>query len=251
MEITWDQETCRVTIAFSTREEVGHFIDQAQKQKGFMISLDAAPKPFETYALLLAAAGSFEFSFKATLVHVFERSSHDFDAAFQLTEWKESKDLELKRKLSAAQPGAASESESRGTSPVFRVKQMNVSEKMRLAMKANRGERKILCRDNSPQVLMGLLANPRIEAEDVLQIVKSTHASPDILQRVAKDKKWTSNQEIRTAVVRNPKTPVPFAVRLLESLRTNDLRDMAKMGALRESVRKAALSVYLKRTSRT
>ena len=48
-----------------------------------------------------------------------------------------------------------------GASPAFRIRAMNVSEKMRLASRATLTERQILLRDGSPQVLMGLLANPR------------------------------------------------------------------------------------------
>ena len=59
-----------------------------------------------------------------------------------------------------------------------------------------------------------------------------------------------SNSEIQTALVRNPKTPTPIAIQLLESVPTRELRDMAKMGSLRENVRRAAFRVYSKRTSR-
>jgi hypothetical protein len=117
-------------------------------------------------------------------------------------------------------------------------------------MKADRVERQILCRDSSPQVLLGLLANPRLEAEDVVTIVKSTHATAAILQRVANERRWMGSAEIRTAVVRNPKTPTPVAVKLLETLPISELRDMAKMGSLREEVRRAAFRVYQKVMSR-
>jgi hypothetical protein len=117
-------------------------------------------------------------------------------------------------------------------------------------MKANRGERQILVRDTSPQVLLSLLSNPRVEAGDVLQIVKSTHANAGILQRIASDRRWASNHEIQTAIVRNPKTPPPIAIKLLEQVPTRELRDMAKVGSLRETVRRAAFRVYQKRTGR-
>jgi len=56
--------------------------------------------------------------------------------------------------------------------------------------------------------------------------------------------------ETRGASPRNPKTPTPIAVRLLEHVPTRELRQMARMGALRENVRSAAFRLYTKRTSR-
>ena len=68
---------------------------------------------------------------------------------------------------------------------------------------------------------------------------------------MASDARWGKNREILATVVRNPKTAVPFATRLIDKLRTSDLRVMAKMqGGMREVLRKAALREYLRRTSR-
>jgi hypothetical protein len=99
-------------------------------------------------------------------------------------------------------------------------------------------------------VLLSLLANPRLESTDVLAIVKSTHASSGVLQRVAKDRRWMSNKEVQAAIVRNPKTPTPIAIQLVDNVPTPELRQMAKMGSLRETVRRAAFRAYTKRTSR-
>jgi len=51
-------------------------------------------------------------------------------------------------------------------------------------------------------------------------------------------------------LVRQPKTPSQLAVKMLDTLRTEDLRQMAKMGALRETVRRAAFRVYQQRQRR-
>jgi hypothetical protein len=136
--------------------------------------------------------------------------------------------------------------EMQGTSPVFRIRQMNVSQKMQLASKATVGERQILLRDGSPQVLMGLLANPRIEDKEVLALAKSSSASSGVLQRIAKDRRWSTNYEIRVALVKNPQTPTPLAVRMLDTLRERELRVMAKGSAVREVIRAAALRKVIK-----
>jgi hypothetical protein len=137
-----------------------------------------------------------------------------------------------------------------GVSPAFRIRKMDPNQRFRLAVKASRPERAILLRDNSPQVLLGLLAHPRIEDTEVKAIVESAFSTGAIMKRVAANRKWMSNAEIQLAVVRSPKTPPPLAIKLLPSLRTSDLRILAKGSMSREAIRRAALRVYLQRTSR-
>lgn len=143
--------------------------------------------------------------------------------------------------------GAAGE--MMGTSPIHRINAMNPRQRARLAQRAGRTERQILLRDKSPLVLESLLNNPRIDSEEVLRIARSSRVVAPTLQRIANDSRWNSNQEILAVIARHPKTPSVFAIRLLPSLRTPDLKTMAKMSSgLREMVRKAALREYMQRT---
>jgi hypothetical protein len=249
MQIEPDLASSTIRITMPSSEAVADFIREAREQSAFMISLAERPQPFAVYSFTFTAPGSFEICCQAQVVQILEQGGQQVGVVCQLSDWESSKDLELQRKLAAASCAEAGpEGEAQGASPVFRIKSLDPAEKVRLAMKANRGERQILIRDTSPQVLLSLLSNPRIEAGDVLQIVKSTYANAGILQRVASDRRWASNHEIQTAIVRNPKTPPPIAIKLLEQVPTRELRDMAKVGSLRETVRRADFRVYQKRT---
>lgn len=141
-------------------------------------------------------------------------------------------------------------SESQGVSPMFELKKMNPTQKALLATKATRQQRQILLRDPNPQVLLSLLAHPRIEVKEVLQLVKNPQAPSGLLQRIAADKRFSGNYEIQVGLVRNPKTPTPVAIRLVDLLRPNDLREMAKSKAIREELRKVILRVHLRRNQR-
>lgn len=221
----------------------------AVAQKAFMTPVDQAPKPLETYRVELVSGGV-SFSFEARMVQLFPGGGA-LQAAFALETWTDAEQQSLAAALAGGGPGAAKdESESRGASPTFRIRQMDPGSRARLAMKADRTERRILRRDNTPQVLMNLLSNPRIGADDVLAIIKSPSCNTSILQRIAEDRRWMSNTEIKTALVRQPKTPSQLAIKMLESLRTEDLRQMSKMGNLREIVRRAAFRVYQQRQRR-
>ncbi len=228
--------------------EVEVFLRDAREQGVFMVDVITPPKPLDAYAAMVKAEPGFDFQFDVTAVQVFPKGS-GAGVVFQLAEWPKSKELELERKLRPdPQAPAGDESETMGASPAFRLQQLDVTQRALLAMRADRNERRLLVRDNSAQVLLSLLSNPRIEADDVIQVVKSTHATSGILKRVAEDRRWGSNLEVKTAIVRNPKTPTPISARLMDTLRTEDLRQLSKMGAVREDVRRAALAAYLKRT---
>ena len=68
-----------------------------------------------------------------------------------------------------------------------------------------------------------------------------------MLQRIAKDRRWSASYEIRLALVRNPQTPTPLALKMLETLREPDLRALAKGSMVREAIKAAALRKVIKR----
>lgn len=137
--------------------------------------------------------------------------------------------------------------ETLGASSVFDIKKLDPPAKVRLAAKATRPQRQILLRDSSAQIALSLLNNPQIEAKEVVELAKNPQSASGVLQRIARDRRWSGNYEILLALVKNPRTPSPLAVRFVDQLRKGDLRDLAKSQALRENVRKAILRVYLKR----
>ena len=261
MQITTDFKNARVTLDLPDRDAVRPLLDPAIAQGFLLLRLDEkTSKPFLPHEIVVRCADGFRFAFPATPVQFFDKLDGEtvtWETAFQLDPWTPERHAELDVALAAeSEPddpaptahASAAEGEMRGQSPIFRIKAMNPNERARLAMSASRAERRLLRRDKSPQVLLNLVSNPRVEAEDVLAVVKSTFANAGLLDRIAKDKRWGQNVEIRTAVARNPKTPSPTVIRLLDSLRTEDLRQMARVGALRENVRREAMRVYMKRT---
>jgi len=253
MRVEADLVRGAVVLTFPHREAVRAFFAAATAQGGFLIPLEVRPEPFATLAITASDGAGLELAFAARVVQISPRDS-GWTVALLLADWGEAKERELARALrSGGEPrggegGPADTGAFDAASPVFRIRQLDSGRRAILAMKADRSERQVLCRDTSPQVLLSLLSNPRIETEDVLAIVRSNHASAAVLQRVAGERRWMGAAEVRTAVVRNPKTPTPLAVRLLDSLPLAELRDLAKMGAIREDVRRAAFRAYMKVT---
>ena len=138
--------------------------------------------------------------------------------------------------------------ETQGTSAIFAIKKLNPTQRALMASKASRPERQALLRDRNPQVLMALLNHPRLESKEVAELVKNPQVPAGVLQRIAGDRRYSGNYEIQLGLVKNPRTPSPVAIRLVELLRRGDLRDLAKSQSLREDLRRVVLRVYLKRS---
>lgn len=259
MRLTLRAEDLELDLTFDSPDALLGFFDDAERQQGFMLHLERQLKQFARVTIT-AQTGDRQFRCEAEVMQLFTGAG-TFGTAFRLCDWHADRRAALERAVrgepdppaptTGQRPFATAGEQARSEahrSPIFRIKAMNPTERFQLAMKASRNERQILLRDSSPQVLMGLLSHPRLEDKEVLEIIKSNYASAGILQRVAESKKWMSNAEVRVFIVRNPKTPAPIAIKHLPSLRTSELQAMAKGSWCRESLRKAALKIYMKRT---
>ncbi len=248
MRLTLLPEDRRLELGFNDPEEARCFFEKARDEHGFLLHLEHRLRPFESICLAVSA-GTIRFETTAEVMQLFPGPGST-GTAFKLTD--------ADSPLAALSDGASEDAPPRSAgrraiadgerSPMFRIKTMNPNERFRLAGKASRPERQILLRDTSPQVLLGLLNHPRIEDAEVLDVVKSNYASAGVLQRIADNRRWMSIADIRSAVVRSPKTPPQIAIKHLDGLSTRELGVLAKGSSSRELLRKAALKLYLKRT---
>ena len=112
-----------------------------------------------------------------------------------------------------------------------RIKAMSVQQKMQAALSGSREERLALIRDPAKVAHVFVLKNPRIGIDEVLYAAKSPNLAPDAIKLIAEHKEWSVNAAICTALARNPRTPVPIALRLLDRVPIGELRAIAKGGA--------------------
>lgn len=120
-----------------------------------------------------------------------------------------------------------------------RMRQMTVTEKMQLALSGQRDERAAILRDTNKTLHLFVLKNPRIALDEVQAAAKLAQISPDALKFIADHKEWGANPTVAAALVRNPKIPVPMALRLMEKLPMTEIRTIAK-GGLRDAIVHAA-----------
>ncbi len=85
-----------------------------------------------------------------------------------------------------------------------------------------------------------VLNNPGLGLDEVLLIAKTNTVSPELLKAIAERSDWAQRPDIALGLVRNPKTPVPVAIKMLQHVGGQDLRQIAKMANVRMPILKAA-----------
>ncbi len=100
-----------------------------------------------------------------------------------------------------------------------------------------------LLHDRDHRVIRVLLENPLLVERDVVKIAAMRPTRPEILEQLARHRKWASRYPVRKAIGSNPHTPPSVARRLLPSLLRQDLRAISQAGSIPEEIRELARSL--------
>ncbi|MEZ4291438.1 MAG: hypothetical protein R3E53_13230 [Myxococcota bacterium] len=98
-----------------------------------------------------------------------------------------------------------------------------------------------LALDPDPIVLENLLRNARMREADVVRIAALRPIGAESLRRIDAETRWQSSPRVRAAIARNPYCPIDLAMRLVATLGTTVLREIAEDGGLAWPVREAVL----------
>lgn len=147
----------------------------------------------------------------------------------------------------APAPAAGEELDAEAVTPAEagslweRLRGMTPPQKILLAPKADRVTRALLVQESDPQVLLALLKNPRLSIDEVVRVAKSSFLGFQAAELILKTSPWMSNLDVRVALIQNPKTPLPFALRILPTLPDGEVRAIAKGAATSMALKQAAL----------
>jgi len=121
------------------------------------------------------------------------------------------------------------------------VRAMTPPQKIMLAPKADRATRALLVQDSEPMLLFALLKNPRLGIDEVVRIAKSSSLGFQAAELILSTAAWSSNIDVRVAMIHNSKLPLPLALRILPSLPDAEVRRIAKGAATSAALKQAAL----------
>lgn len=125
--------------------------------------------------------------------------------------------------------------------------EMTLGERRALAMTPDANVIERLLFDPDPMVIRQLLQNPRLTQTMVVRITAHRPNNPLVLAEVYGAAKWIVHYDIKVALVRNPYTPPQTSLRLLASLRAQDLRAISQDSTLVPEIRQTARELLNRR----
>jgi len=125
-------------------------------------------------------------------------------------------------------------------SAMQRLQEMTVPQKMSRAMKGTREERAILVRDPNKLISVAVLSSPKLTGSEVEAIAKMSSVSDEILRIISNNRNWMKNYVVVSALARNPKTPLPVSMNLLNRLNDKDLKVLSTNRNVPEVLRTTA-----------
>jgi len=121
------------------------------------------------------------------------------------------------------------------------VNEMNIADKIKLAMKGNMEARGLLIKQSNRLVVDGVIRNPMITEQEVVKFSADKNIHRDVIKYISNNRAWLRKYTIKMNVVLNPKTPTGRAVKLLTSLKYHDIKKIAKMKGITSALRRAAM----------
>jgi hypothetical protein len=137
--------------------------------------------------------------------------------------------------------------EEERSSIAAQVARLSVPGKVELAVKGNREVRRILSRDASSMVARAVIGSPKLTEDDILSYAASSLTHEEVLRFIADSRQWTANRQVVSALVQNPRTPPPAAIRFLKSYQTSELRVLSQNRGLSGAVRQEAKRLLAQR----
>ena len=118
---------------------------------------------------------------------------------------------------------------------------LTLGERKSLARKPNRDLIERLLSDPHPDVIRGVLRNPRITEDDVVRLSAKRPNRPDILAEIAREPRWVHRPRVRLALILNPDTKVEIATAIAGLLMRQELKLVAGSTRVAAGVRALCL----------
>jgi hypothetical protein len=128
-----------------------------------------------------------------------------------------------------------------------RIMRMSVSEKIKLATLGNKEARTILLRDSNKLVCMAAATSPRITDGEILGLANSRTVNTDVLRYIYSNREFTRVYAVKASLVKNPKVPLPTALRIMFTLQEKDIKDLARDRNVPQTIQAQAKAWIMKK----
>jgi hypothetical protein len=146
-----------------------------------------------------------------------------------------------------AAPGAAPAEDPKKLNITKRIMKMSVSEKIKLATLGNKEARTILLRDSNKLVCMAAATSPRITDGEILGLANSRTVNADVLRYVYSSREFLKHYAIKMSLVKNPKVPLPTALKLMLTLQEKDIKELSRDRNVPQTIQSQAKAFMMKK----
>jgi hypothetical protein len=123
-----------------------------------------------------------------------------------------------------------------------RIGLMTISEKIALAYRGSKDERRVLIGDSNKLIGVAVLKSRSISINEVETFAGMRNLDEEVYRRIAASREWMRKPAVILALTKNPRVPLDVTLPLLKRLSTRDLRgifrDRNLPSALRSTARK-------------
>lgn len=122
------------------------------------------------------------------------------------------------------------------------LRNMSAAQKVAMATKGNKTVRSECMRDTNRLVALAAITSPAVTEQEVIAAAQSRTVHQDVIAHIARDKQnnWVRIYQVKNALVNNPKTPLPEAMKLVPMLNLRDQKQVAKSKNVPAGVRNMA-----------
>jgi c-di-GMP-binding flagellar brake protein YcgR len=157
-----------------------------------------------------------------------DRESELIPQAEVLEDVKEMMAEEDKKGAEAPEAVEKDEIKEKALETLQKINQLNVQERVRLALSGIKSERMILAKDRNPFVVLGVLENPQITSEEILRIAQNDKLGKEVIARICENTVWMEDYSIMYAVLRHPYAQIAKVSAYIKKLNSRDLQDLAE-----------------------
>lgn len=151
----------------------------------------------------------------------------------------DSKKKTVKPTLSKPEKTAADRKEGK-VSVLEELTNKTVPQKIQAAIKGDREVRSILIRDANKLVCCAVIKSPRITESEVEFYSNLRNVQTDVLRLIAQNREWMKSYKITSNLVKNPRTPLAFTLKMLPRLNKQDLKNLVRDRGVPEALRTMA-----------
>lgn len=123
------------------------------------------------------------------------------------------------------------------------IQQMSVTEMVQLASMGTKEARNLLIRNPNRSIVQAVLNSPKITDDEMISFAGNKNLSKEVPLIISNKKEYTKNYMVKAALVNNPKTPLPTAIKFLRHLIPKDLRNVSKSKNVPTVLAKTAIKI--------